>query len=397
MDVTPGLRRIAAPNLDDVGEETRLMARIRDEIVARGPMTFARFMELALYDPDGGYYRGESAPPGRAGDFLTAPESHPIFGWSLAVQLAELWELLDRPATLTVREHGAGVGTLAIATLDGLRRSASPLLEVVRWEPVEIELRRELAFAAALDAAGFGAIAAARTHDPITGVVLANEVLDALPTHRVTLTAGRLREVLVGWSAEDGLHDVEGDPSSDSIAARLDAEGIELREGQRAEVCLAIDRWIGEAASGLRLGAMLLVDYGAPAAELYDPIRRPLGTLRAYLRHAVHDDVLAHVGRQDLTAHVDVTAVRRAAARAGLEPIGVTTQAEFLAALGAGELLRSLQDDPATTLQSYLEARSALGRMLDPAVAGRFRVMVFGRGMPAGSSLSGLAGNVAAT
>ena len=126
---------------------------------------------------------------------------------------------------------------------------------------------------------------------------------------------------------------------------------------------------------------LLLIDYGYPAPELYDPIRRRDGTLRAYLRHRVHDDPYVHVGRQDLTAHVDVTAVERAAAAAGLDHLGTTTQAEFLVGLGTEDLLQAIQADPATTLEGYLAVRSALMRLLDPRAMGRFRVMAFGRGL----------------
>ena len=129
---------------------------------------------------------------------------------------------------------------------------------------------------------------------------------------------------------------------------------------------------------------LLLIDYGYPAAELYDPIRRRDGTLRAYLRHRVHDDPYLHVGRQDLTAHVDVTAVERAASAAGLVHLGTTTQAEFLVGLGTEGLLAAIQADPATTMEAYLAVRSALIRLLDPAAMGRFRVMAFGRGWPDG-------------
>jgi SAM-dependent MidA family methyltransferase len=129
----------------------------------------------------------------------------------------------------------------------------------------------------------------------------------------------------------------------------------------------------------------VLIDYGAPAAELYDPVRRrPDGTLRAYVRHRVHDDPYRHVGRQDLTAHVDVTAVERAAHRAGLSTVGITTQAEFLVGVGTERLLRAIQADPATTMADYLEVRSALMRLLDPSAMGRFRVMAFGRDWPDG-------------
>ena len=144
--------------------------------------------------------------------------------------------------------------------------------------------------------------------------------------------------------------------------------------------------WVADAAAGLGRGALLLIDYGYPAAELYDPIRRRDGTLRAYLRHRVHDDPYLHVGRQDLTAHVDVTAVERAAIAAGLTHLGTTTQAEFLVGLGTEDLLRAIQADPATTMEDYLAVRSALVRLLDPAAMGRFRVMAFARGWPARSA-----------
>jgi SAM-dependent MidA family methyltransferase len=163
-----------------------------------------------------------------------------------------------------------------------------------------------------------------------------------------------------------------------------------LADDQHAEICLAVDGWVTEAAAGLRRGVLLLIDYGYPAADLYDPLRRRDGTLRAYLRHRVHDDPYVHVGRQDLTAHVDVTAVGRAATAAGLAHLGTTTQAEFLVGLGTEELLHAIQADPATTMQDYLAVRSALVRLLDPAAMGRFRVMTFGRGWPDGPPLAGL-------
>jgi SAM-dependent MidA family methyltransferase len=390
MDVTPGLRRVPAADLGDVGEETELAGRIRAEILARGPMTFARFMELALYDPDGGYYRGPVARPGREGDFLTAPETHPIFGWALAAQLDQLWDAMARPPRFVVREHGAGAGALALAVLDGLARSGSALLDRIVWQPVEIEPQRAASFRRALTEAGRGDRLEPATDTPVVGVVLANEVLDALPVHRVVVRDGELREVLVGVGRDGGFADVEEQPTTGAIRLRLAGEGIELAEGQRAEVSLGIDDWVARAARSLERGLLLLVDYGYPATELYDPDRRRDGTLRAYVRHVVHDDPYRHIGRQDLTAHVDVSAVTGAAVAAGLRVLGVTTQAEFLAALGAGELLRGLQDEPATTLQGYLDARAALGRMLDPAAMGRFRVMAFGRGLPAGTELAGL-------
>ena len=178
--------------------------------------------------------------------------------------------------------------------------------------------------------------------------------------------------------------DVEAEPSTPALADRLAGEGISLSDGQRAEICLALEPWLAAAAGPLERGVLLLIDYGYPAAELYDPVRRGDGTLRAYLRQRVHDDPYRHVGRQDLTAHVDTTAVERAAMAAGLSHLGTTTQAEFLVGLGAGDLLGAIQSDPTTTLEDYLAVRSAVMRLLDPGAMGRFRVMGFGRAWPPG-------------
>ncbi len=145
----------------------------------------------------------------------------------------------------------------------------------------------------------------------------------------------------------------------------------------------ALDGWLAAAAAPLARGLLLLIDYGWPAADLYDPIRRRDGTLRAYVRQTVHADPYRHIGRQDLTAHVDVSAVERAAHAAGLTTVGITTQAEALMGLGIERRLQAIQADPATTMAGYREVRGALMRLLDPAAMGRFRVMAFGRDWPA--------------
>lgn len=388
MDLTPGLRRVPPPDLASVGQDEPLAARIRDEIRQDGPMTFARFMDLTLYDPDGGYYRSSEARPGRAGDFLTAPETHPIFGSTLSRFVDETWQRLDRPPRFVVREHGAGEGAMATAILGALRDARSGMLPALRYQPVEVDPRRVAGFVYHVAGVGVGDgvgdVVEQPDDRPITGIVLANEVLDALPVHRLVQRGSELLEVRVGLDGTRFI-DVEAAPSTPQLFVRLAAEGVALADGQRAEVCLALDGWIASAAAGLARGVLLLIDYGYPAAELYDPVRRRDGTLRAYIRHTVHDDPYAHVGRQDLTAHVDVDAVVRAAETAGLTHLGTTTQAEFLVGLGMDERLRAIQADPATTMEAYLAVRSAVMRLLDPAATGRFRVMAFGRDWPTGS------------
>ncbi len=200
----------------------------------------------------------------------------------------------------------------------------------------------------------------------------------------------RLREILVDLGPDGTLVDREADPTTPALAHRLASESIELSDGQHAEICLAVDGWIARAAAGLARGVLLLIDYGHPAVELYDARRRAAGTLATYLGHRVGEDPYRAIGHQDVTAHVDVTAVERAAVRAGLDHLGTTTQAEFLSRLGAGELLVSEQTGPAASLQAYLETRSALVRMIDPGAMGRFRVMVFGRGLEPGTRLPGI-------
>jgi SAM-dependent MidA family methyltransferase len=203
-----------------------------------------------------------------------------------------------------------------------------------------------------------------------------------------------LWEVFVGWEpdGQDGggrFVDVAGPPSTSALAGRLAAERIALVEEQRAEICLALDVWVAEVGRTLDRGYVLAIDYGYPAAALYGPDRRD-GTLRTYVRHRAGDDPYRRVGRQDLTAHVDLTALLNAGARAGLATLGVTTQAEFLVGAGAESLLAAIQADPSTTLPGYLELRAALWRMLDPSAMGRFPVIVLGRGVPSDARLAGL-------
>jgi SAM-dependent MidA family methyltransferase len=379
-----GLRRVPAADLDAITGDPELEARIRAEIVADGPMTFARFMELALYDPEGGYYRAEAARPGREGDFLTAPEAHPIFGRAIARLVVDTWSALGRPDGFTLREHGAGTGSLASAVFEGVRDEAPDLAATIRYRAVEVEARRIEELRRRL-----GDVVEPDDGSPVTGLVLANEVLDALPTHRVVGTAAGIDEVFVGI-VDGRLGDVAGPASAPALEARLRADGVTLAPGQEAEICLAVDPWVAAAARGLATGLALFIDYGHAAPELYDVRRRPRGTLAAYLRHRVHDDPYRAIGRQDLTAHVDVTAVETAARAAGLGHLATTTQARFLAGLGAGELLVALQSGPGAELGAYLEARSALVRMIDPAAMGGFAVMAFGRGIPDGAPLRGL-------
>ena len=348
-----------------------LVELIRDEIAAAagGRITFARFMERALTEPGLGYYATSDERPTRAGDFLTAPELHPLFGRCLGRQLTQVWERLGSPTICVVREWGAGRGELARSVRDGLRADSSRLAEAVDWQPVDLPARHP-------GVAG-----------SVEGVILANEYLDALPVHRVAWRDGRLLERYVTWRG--GWFDwVDDEPSTPLLAAHLQADGVALSEGQLAEICLAAPRWVMEASGQLERGVLLIIDYGHPAGDLYGP-RRLAGSLVTYREHAAGVDPFRAVGRQDITAHVDVTALELAAAAAGLTALGSTSQALFLAGLGLGDLLSDLGRDPATGARTYLDARASVARLLDPRHLGGFRVLAFGRDIRAEPGLLG--------
>ena len=399
----PGYRRESLPDPEGVGEDAWLVETIRDEIRRAGPITFARFMDRALYEPGHGYYRRPDAPgPGRGGDFLTAPEAHPIFGAAIGRLVEQAWVAMGRPSPFTITEPGAGTGALAAGLLGGLRDTGSPLLDAVRYRPVEVEAARITALRDRLAADALdGHLAPDEAGDegdgddgvespaPEPGAVVANEVLDALPVHRVVGRAGGVRELHVALDPDGRFVALEAEPSTPALADRLRAEGIELVDGQITEICLGIEPWLRAATARLGTGMVVLIDYAAEPTALHSPAR-PQGTLRAFARHAVGGDPFRHVGRQDLTATVDLGAVRAAAAATGLEPVGETTAAELLAMAGddlAGRWLHR----PGATLEDALLLRSALARLMDPSGLGGFRVLVFGRGLPPGTTFPALA------
>lgn len=378
------------PDPEAVGEDVELVAAIRAEIAERGPITFARFMERALYEPGHGYYRRPDPGPGRTGDFLTAPEAHPIFGAAIGRLLEQAWDAMGRPAPFTVIEHGAGTGALASGLLGGLRSTGSPLAAAIRYRPVELEPARIDALRARLADDGLAAaLVDADDGTGGTGAVVANEVLDALPVHRVVGRSRGIRELLVTLDEAGAFAWHEAAPTSPALAARLAAGGVSLGEGQVTEVCLSLDRWLADATRPLERGVVVLIDYAQEPAELHGPTH-PHGTLRAFAAHAVGADPFRHVGRQDLTATVDLAAVRAGASAAGLEALAETTQAELLANAGTADLTDAWLRAPGATVQDAIALRSALQRLMDPRAMGGFRVLAYGRGLPHGTALPAL-------
>lgn len=343
--------------------ETVIARLLRERIRANGPITFAEWMQTALYHPRHGYYRRDRPTVGPGGDFLTSPEVHPIFGAAVACAVADAWEHLGCPDPFRVVEVGPGTGALAesvLRQLDGPPASAASLRLVEQNRFAAARQRDRLAaFGRAEWADDLGRIAPGSAH-----LIIANELLDALPVHRLIYGEGWL-ELRVDWDCDRGFHDAPSALSDPSLAAPL--RGVRAVPGQIAEVSPARAEMIGALADLLDAGRMLLFDYGYPRAGLYAQRHRG-GTLATARRHVPGDDPFAHPGEQDLTAHIDLDQVREAALAAGLTPLPVLAQADWLGHLA-----------PRILAKGDLAARRALEQLRDPDGLGRIAVMGFTR------------------
>lgn len=362
-----------------------LLSRIASEIRERGPITFARFMDLALHDPDHGYYARGASRLGPEGDFFTAADVGTLLGDCVARQLQEMDRILGHPAEFAAVEFGSGRGTLARDVLDAAAAGGGDFAARLRYVMADRSPAMRTAAAARVPEAETAA--PDRVGERLHGCVLAVELFDALPVHRVRRRDGRLREVFVDLSADGRLVEAEGAPARDveELASRY---GAAAREGEEAEVGPAAGEQLDLVAAAIRKGFVLLVDYGHPAPALYGP-DRPRGTLLAYHRHATNEDFLLRVGEQDLTAHVNFTQIEDRARERGLVPLGLTTQDRFLIANG---ILRHFEEgagewnDPAR-----VRARLRAMQLIHPDGMGRiFKVLVLSKGIDPPPALAGL-------
>ena len=369
---------------------------IREEVQREGSMSFARFMERALLEPGLGYYATAQRRAGRSGDFMTAPELHPILGAAIARLAAATWERLGRPATFRWREFGAGEGTLLLAALGYLAREGHPLLGALEVSVSEANPHRLAELTAALGALPSGGppLVAAGS-PPVAGIVVANEFVDALPFHIVVgraATPGGFAERRVAIDpVTNALIWVEGapDPGVAERLAPLMADWPPLAEGQLAEISPATADWAQGLGSDLTEGVVIVLDYGREGAALRDPASRMAGTALAYQGHRATTDLLSEPGSRDLTAHVDLTLLRVAAQMGGLRHMASTTQAKFLATAGVDGEVALTRTGPAATLEGAIALRSALAQLMDPRRMGGFAVELFVAGSsPAANALA---------
>ena len=339
LDLDPGKAAVGNP---------RLVQAIIDEM-AGGAIAFERFMELALYHPEFGYYR----KPGRIGtqgDFLTSPAIHSMFGWAVGGWAHWCWEALGRPASFTIFEPGAGAGQLAAAVLDWAEGRDDGFRDAVRYVALEpnnpgTEPRIEWA-EAPLERAE-------------AGMVVSNEFFDALPVRLMEATERGPVEIAVRWDGE-GFVEARGPV-------------VQMEEGPAAGRFEVNQRAYPAMRSLCRLierGAVLTFDYGYPQEELWAPWRTT-GTLLCFYRHTAHENPYVHVGEQDMTTHVNFSDLAAALEDEGFVSHGPVSQSEFLFALGLGGLVEAARSD----MSEYFARRRALQTLTDTAGLGRVRVL----------------------
>jgi len=363
---------LPVPTPDALAHSQRVAAHLRALIDdAGGWISFSRYMEAALYAPGLGYYAAGAMKFGAAGDFVTAPEMTPLFGRTLAQAIAPVLAETDGE----VLELGAGSGRLAADLLGELERlDALPARYSILEVSADLRQRQQEVLARDLPqlAGRVRWLDALPAH--FSGVILGNEVLDALPAELVHWTEnGPLsRGVIVEGEAFAWQDRPIGDP-----LLRVRADALDLAPGYLSEINLAADALLVSLAECLDRGLILMIDYGFGAAEYYHP-QRHMGTLRAHYRHHALDDPFYLPGLCDLTAHVDFSAVARAGMAAGLELVGYTSQASFLLNSGLTELL--MQTPPADAA-AYLPQANAVQRLVSPAEMGElFKVIGLAKG-----------------
>lgn len=366
-------------------DSTALHRLLVERIHDTGPITFADYMETCLYGPEFGYYSGRSET--RLADYYTSVDMSPIFGRLIARQLNEMWMILGRPDRFSIGEFGSGTGTLALQILDFSRDRLPEFYEAIDYRAIEVSVERQEVANSALAghiSDGHASILPEMAEAIAQGCVLTNEFLDALPVHRVVMEDGNLWEIYVDV-AEDGLIERKMPVSSPEVREYFRQQQIELGEGQHAEAALCACAWIEDIGRRLSHGFVLTIDYGREARELYDE-QHMSGTMLAYWQHRASEEFYRAPGEQDLTAHVNFTALDLWGAKSGLRRTGLTSQTNFLLSLVRQSNFADINVDDAgearqpeaTQLRSRLQFKSLI---FPEGMGETFQVMVQHKGI----------------
>lgn len=372
-------------------------------------ITFAEYMDLVLYHPEQGYYATGAVNIGSEGDFFTSPHLGNDFGELLAEQFVEIWNILGQPNPFSLIEMGAGQGLLAADILHYLHCHHPECFQALEYIIVEKaagliaqqqQLLKKLTFIDKLPTLPIRWCSLAEIpENSIIGCCFSNELVDALPVHQVVLEQGKLREVYVTTSINTVGNDINfveviDIPSTPQLTQYFDFVGINLMsgtypEGYRSEVNLAALEWLNSIAIRLQRGFLLTIDYGYSAERYYQHARHQ-GTLQCYWRHQHHDNPYLYIGHQDITAHVDFTALERQGELSGLHKVGFTQQGLFLMALGLGNRISALACHDHARGQAHaaakdviniMQRRDALHQLINPMGLGGFGVLIQSKGL----------------
>jgi SAM-dependent MidA family methyltransferase len=350
---------------EEAAHGARLETRVREEIAqAGGWISFARYMQLALYEPGLGYYSAGARKFGAAGDFVTAPEVAPVFSRCVAAQCEEVLRTLGGGDVL---ELGAGSGVMAGALLEELARRA------------DLRERQRATLAAAVPELLDRVEWLDRLPEDFTGIVVANEVLDAMPVERFVVRGGAVHALGVTWAAGrlEWSEAPAPAPLAEAVLAVQGDTGVAWPDGYTSEINLGLGGWMAALAASVERGVLLLVDYGLPRREYY-AAERSDGTLLCHFRHRFHADPFARPGLQDITAWVDFTAVAEAARAAGLDLAGYATQAHFLIGCGIGEFLADVSGLDVVSRVNL--SRQAMVLTLPGEMGERFKAIALAKG-----------------
>ncbi|MCH8061235.1 MAG: SAM-dependent methyltransferase [Chloroflexi bacterium] len=351
-------------------------SEIRRRVAESGRITFAEFMRIALYHPTGGYYASASAF-GAEGDYYTSPLVHPAFGASIAIVLFRMWKVLREPSPFWAIELGSGRGVLAQDAVGFAKELGPKFNKALQY----VALERYSGGREATHDSGEGLHHVSTDALPIkgaTGCIFSNELPDAFPVHRFQVKGDKILEIYVTRNA-NGVYVEELDvPSTPMIVDRLASLGIKPADGFRGEVNLEIGPWMASVSASLKRGFILTIDYGHLAEDLYAPSRSS-GTLQTYYRHMDGASPYQRIGRQDITAHVDFSLLQDEGERVGLNPIGLTSQAEFLKGLGHHEFLRKVRTGDLSAAERAANMMS-LNELVKPGGLGDFKVLVQEKG-----------------
>ncbi|GFE71079.1 class I SAM-dependent methyltransferase [Chroococcus sp. FPU101] len=345
-------------------------------------ITFADYMNTVLYHPEYGYYTSKSIKIGNQGDFFTSSSLGADFGELLAIQFLEMWEILDKSSEFTLIEMGAGTGVLASDILNYIKNNYYDFYQTLNY--LIIETSSELIKQQQEQLAEHHSKISWKSwedieNNSIVGCFFSNELVDAFPVHQVIVDTKELKEIYVTLIDSENFQEKIDSLSTPELEKYFKLIDIDLLNkdypnGYRTEVNLKALSWLETISQKLKQGYLLTIDYGYPARKYYNP-QRYQGTLKCYYQHRHHDNPYINIGQQDITAHVDFTALEKHGKLCGLEKLGFTQQGLFLMALGLGDRLSSLSSGQ-YNLQTILSRRDALHQLLDPTGLGGFGVLV---------------------